>query len=220
MNRKQRRMGQRGQRRLAHSSQGAGLSSANRIAKLMSLALEHHRSGRLGQAEQCCQEILAIEPNQVDGLHLLGVVAHQTARNELAVELIGNALAMNDQVPVLHYNMALALRALGRTDDEIAHLRRAIDLRPDYLEALWTLGNIFRERGELDGAIACYRAALAARPDDAEARNNLGAVFMAQGKLAEAIDQFQQALAIKPDHAEAHYNLGSGCEIWVNRSRQ
>jgi Flp pilus assembly protein TadD len=61
---------------------------------------------------------------------------------------------------------------------------------------------------------------LAARPDDAEARNNLGAVFMAQGKLAEAIDQFQQALAIKPDHAEAHYNLGSGCEIWVNRSRQ
>jgi Flp pilus assembly protein TadD len=43
---------------------------------------------------------------------------------------------------------------------------------------------------------------------------------MAQGKLAEAIDQFQQALAIKPDHAEAHYNLGSGCEIWVNRSRQ
>src|ERR1041385_6414594 len=47
-------------------------------------------------------------------LHLLGVLAHQVGRNDLAVELIGKALKANDRVPEFHYNIGLAYGALGR----------------------------------------------------------------------------------------------------------
>ena len=222
MSRKQRQIGQQGQRRSARSVQGAAPSSASHVMRLKTLALKHHRSGRFGQAERYYRAILAIQPNDIDGMHLLGVIAHQTGRNELAVQLIGNALALNDKVPVLHYNIARALRVLDRTDDAIAHFRRAIDLKPDDLEALCTLGNIFQEQGELEKAVECYHAALAARPDCVEARIDLrirpdyaevhvslGNVLNTQGKLDEAVAHYRQALALSPDNAQAHNNLGN-----------
>jgi tetratricopeptide (TPR) repeat protein len=210
MNRKRRRIAAAQHRQSSSTRPRLEKSSAaDRVDTLMSLAVGHHQSGRLGPAEQCYREILAIEPSHVDGLHLLGILAHKTGRNELAADLIGKAIALNDQVPIFHSNIALALRSLGRKDDAIAHLRRAIALKPDFFDALWALGHILHQRGELDEAAARYRSVLALRPDHAEAHNNLGAVLADQGRLDEAVAQYRQALATKPDYSEAHYNLGN-----------
>ena len=42
-------------------------------------------------------------------MHLLGVVAHQIGRHEQAVDLTGKAIALNNQVPAFHNNIAVAL---------------------------------------------------------------------------------------------------------------
>ena len=57
-------------------------------------ALEHHQSGRLEEAEVLCRQILAQRPNHADAPHLLGVVAHQAGRSDLAVQLIREAIAL------------------------------------------------------------------------------------------------------------------------------
>jgi tetratricopeptide (TPR) repeat protein len=183
--------------------------SAGRIAELMPLAIGHHQSARLSEAERLYREILAMQPNHVDALHLLGVVANQTGRNELAVNLIGQAIALNDQVAVFHSNMAAAQRARGRKDEAIVHLRRAIALRPDHFDALWALAQSLQESGQLEEAAAAYHSVLAVRPEHAEAHNNLGAVLTDQGKLNEAAAHFQQAVVTNPNSAEAHFNLGN-----------
>jgi Flp pilus assembly protein TadD len=36
-----------------------------------------HQAGRLNEAEGLYRQILAVDPNHADGLHLLGVMAHQ-----------------------------------------------------------------------------------------------------------------------------------------------
>src|SRR5665811_1873097 len=58
------------------------------IAKAIQTALKHHQAGRLPQAEAIYRQILQAAPNHPDALHLLGVLAHQTENDGMAVELI------------------------------------------------------------------------------------------------------------------------------------
>jgi tetratricopeptide (TPR) repeat protein len=165
MNRKQRRNAAVQRRRSSSPRHLEKPASADRIAKLMLLARRHHQSARLSEAERVYREILAMQPNHVDALHLLGVVANQTGRNELAVDLLGRAIALNGQVAVLHRNMASALQSLGRKDEAVTHLRRAIALKPGYFDALWALAQTLHELGELKEAAATYHSVLAVRPE-------------------------------------------------------
>ncbi len=64
------------------------------IQQVLDLALEHHSAGRLNEAENVYRQILQSDPNQPDALHLLGVIAHQVGKNDIAVDLITKALAM------------------------------------------------------------------------------------------------------------------------------
>ena len=48
------------------------------IDQAMQIALEHHRAGRLAEAEAIYRQVLARCPDHADALHLLGVLAGQT----------------------------------------------------------------------------------------------------------------------------------------------
>ena len=58
------------------------------------LALEHHRAGRLAEAERQYREILAREPEHADSLHLLGVLALQAGDLGAALTLVERAAAL------------------------------------------------------------------------------------------------------------------------------
>ena len=180
-----------------------------RIADLLTLALRYHRSGQLAEAEVHYREILAIDPNHVQSLHLRGVVAHRTGRNNEAVDLIGKAIALNDRVPAFHNNIGLALREIGRGEDAVVHYTRAIDLKPDYAGAHYNLGNILKEQGKLDEAIAHYRQVLAVKPDYADALTNRGNTLRKLKRFEEALASYEQALAVQPNHAAALKNRGT-----------
>ena len=91
MNRKQRR-----------ASKGQNSSQPNSFLALQGMfneALAHHQAGRLPEAEQLYRQILALEPRHADSLHLLGVLAQQVGRHDIALELIGRAIATRGGVP-------------------------------------------------------------------------------------------------------------------------
>jgi hypothetical protein len=47
------------------------------IQQEMDLALEHYGSGRLLDTEGMCREILGVQPQNAESLHLPGVLAHR-----------------------------------------------------------------------------------------------------------------------------------------------
>ena len=47
------------------------------IPKLMQAGMDHHRSGRLRQAQVNYQQILGLQPGNLDAAHLLGLSLHQ-----------------------------------------------------------------------------------------------------------------------------------------------
>ena len=179
------------------------------ISEALAIALEHHQGGRLQAAEQIYRQILQVEPNHPDALHLLGVIASTVGKPEIAIDYMGRALQLKPDYAEAHANLGLAFNNQGNLDEAVASYRRALALKPDFAEVHNNLGNALKDKGHLDEAVACYRRALALKPDYAEAHNNLGNALKEQGKLDEAAACYRRALALKPDYADAHYNLGN-----------
>ena len=99
VNRKQRRMAAKlGEQAVPPVAPGATVGPSVRIAELLATAQRHHQAGQLAEAEAYYRKILAIDQNHFDSLHLLGVIAHQVGRSDLAVDLIGKAIALNDRI--------------------------------------------------------------------------------------------------------------------------
>ena len=93
--------------------------------------------------------------------------------------------------------------------DAVPCFSRALELKPDYAEAHYNLGNAMHALGMHDNAVACYGRALELAPNYAEAHNGLGTTLKDQGKLEDATRCYRRAVELKPDYAEAYYNLGN-----------
>ena len=178
------------------------------LQQALAAALQHHRAGRLNEAEQLYRRILQTAPDHADALHLLGVLTLQTGHDKEAVELIGKAIAQNSQMPAFHNNLGNALQVQGSFEEAVASYRRALALEPDNAQTHYNLGAALKEQGKLDEAAASFRRALALKPNYFEAHNKLGNALHEQGKLEEARASYKLALAHRPDYAEARYNLG------------
>jgi predicted O-linked N-acetylglucosamine transferase (SPINDLY family) len=199
----------RKQRRTARPGNGSPDSA---LQNLLNTALQHHQAGRLAEAESIYRQILALDPRHADSLHLLGVLAHQVGRPDVAAGLIGQAIAVRGDDSLYHNNLANALRDQGRPDEAMASYRCALELKPDFADALINLGVILKSQGNPDEATTCYQRALKLRPESAETHNNLANVLQAQGRFDDAVAGYRRAIALKPGYAEAHYNLGNAFE--------
>lgn len=179
------------------------------VANVTQLALQHHWAGRLSEAEAMYRQALGVDPNNVDALHLSGVLASQSGNFDLAVSLIRRAIKLNPRVPDFYGNLGIALHEAGKLDEAVASYQKALKLKPDYADAHYNLGNVFKDLGRLDEAASCYQHALAIKPAHVEACNNLGMVSRMSGRPGAAIEHLQRALALRPDYAIAQNNLGN-----------
>src|ERR1700739_963366 len=114
MDRKQRRAAAAAARRTGASP------SDPRGPRLFAAGLAHHQAGRLAQAETHYRETLALQPDYADALHLLGVIASQVGRHDVAVDLIGRAISQNQRSSLYYCNHGLALAGLRRLEGAIA----------------------------------------------------------------------------------------------------
>jgi tetratricopeptide (TPR) repeat protein len=102
----------------------------------------------------------------------------------------------------------IALAQGGRFPESETWFRQAVQLVPNYADALNNLANVLMFQDKFSEAIATYELAMRLLPDNPDLYNNLGHALMKQGKLEEAVSNCQQALRLRPDFPEAQNNLG------------
>ncbi|HIN30997.1 TPA: tetratricopeptide repeat protein, partial [Candidatus Poribacteria bacterium] len=154
------------------------------------------------------QQVLADNPRNADALHLLGVVAYQVGRHEIAVNLITHAIEIDPQQVEAYNNLGIVFKEQKKLEKSIQTYHKAIEINPDHAEAHYNLGNAYQEQGKSEKSIQAYHKAIKIQPDYAEVYNNLGIVFKEQGKSEKSIQAYHKAIEIKPNYAEVYNNLG------------
>jgi predicted O-linked N-acetylglucosamine transferase (SPINDLY family) len=179
------------------------------ISELLALGLQYHNTGHFAEAEQIYQQVLAVEPNQIDATHLLGVVALQTGNFEIAAGHIRRALDLKPDWAEAHGNLGAALHYQGKPHEALDWYLRAIELKPDFADAYANAGKALTDLGKLDDAAVWFQRALQVKPDHAAAYNNWAVLLQKQGKLDEAANCCRWAVQLQPNYADAHFNLGN-----------
>ncbi len=91
-------------------------------------------------------------------------------------------------------------------DSAIASWQKAVDLKPDYYEALKRLGLTYGRSGQTEKSIGYFARAAAIKPD-AELVNNLGYAYLSLGQTDKAIEALKHALELDPKYEKGLYNL-------------
>src|SRR6266545_4977195 len=172
------------------------------VPQKLDTAVQSHRAGRLSEAEAAYSEVLAVDPENIDALHFLGVIAYQRGEHGRAEELISRALSRNASNAPAYSNLGNALGAQGKLDAAIVCYQKALALKPDFAEAFCSLGNVLRNQDRLDEALDCLNKALALKPDFPEAYDYMGNTLIGLGRSQEAEESYRRALALRPDSAE------------------
>src|SRR5947209_2671851 len=96
----------------------------------IAIALSHHRAGRLPEAEAIYRQLLVQDPKCTDALDYFGVLAIQTRRLDLAIDLLRRAIGRDPSRPNPHCNLGECLRQCGRYEESMEEFLRAIALKP------------------------------------------------------------------------------------------
>src|SRR5262249_28078225 len=97
----------------------------------------------------------------------------------------------------------------GRALQGIDLVERAIDMQPDYVDAINNLGNIHLQSGDPVEAAAAYQRALELRPDHPEALRNLGLALRKLKRHGEASEMLERAVRQWPEKVENYYALAN-----------
>ena len=156
-------------------------------------------------------ELLATDPARAADRSLqyaYGLALVRSGRTAEAQPIFDRLLAEHADWPELNVLLGQAAAQEGDFDAAVEHLERAIELRPDVVEAQATLGNIYLRQGRLAEAGAALRAELAAHPADHRSRYVLATVLELDNQPQAALREVELVLAAEPDFADAGYLRG------------
>jgi tetratricopeptide (TPR) repeat protein len=183
--------------------------TAMNTKELLQAALQAHQGGRPQDAERLYRQVLTVDPRNPDALHLLGLLAFQLGKLDIARDLMSKSLQLAPNVPGFLSNYAEVLRCSGKPQDAAEMCRRAVTLDSGNADAWGNLGIALYDMGRKSEAIQCYERAIALRPGFRDALNNLGTVLKELKHYDAAIPVFRKCIAHHPTHFPAYNNLGN-----------
>jgi predicted O-linked N-acetylglucosamine transferase (SPINDLY family) len=201
---------------------------------LLGAGLEHHRAGRLSEAERLYRAVLARDPDHSQAVFLLGMLATASGRLDDAVEMLTRATALAPGQAACHAELGEAYRRRGDVSAAIDSLLKAVAIDPGPVGPVFTLGGLLHERGAASGALACFRHASELEPNlpgideriasaraavsragaESEAAFSAAALLAlarpaaVKGRLEDAAAMLERAVHLSPRLTVAHGNLG------------
>jgi tetratricopeptide (TPR) repeat protein len=141
------------------------------------------------------------------------VMAHEMARQGDTVGAIKNyreALALDPQLPGLHFELAEALHASAvpaEKEEAEAEYKASLAVSPFDEESDRRLGEIAAARNNQQEAYEYYSRAVQLQPNDAEANIDLAKTLVSMNQPEKAEALFERSIQLDPTIAVAHYRL-------------
>lgn len=194
--------------RLAKLPTSATLTAA--LAEVKSL------QGESGEAQRLAQEALKKDPDYRPAMVTLARDHFRNRRLDLALYTLRGILdGYGPENPPRDKNNAearllrgLIYRERNLRGPAIEELTRAVELRPDLVEARLQLATYMLEAGNAAGALPHLEAAARYDSKNVLVRLNLGDAYRLLDRPADARRELEWVLKAAPNRPEVHYNLG------------
>ncbi|MBI5494323.1 MAG: AgmX/PglI C-terminal domain-containing protein [Deltaproteobacteria bacterium] len=180
---------------------------AAKVADVMNIPPSPDRDAALALKVARSTSVLRLLGEAANALHGFGRPADRAA----AAALYRQAITQDGALPEAHLGLALALMTPGGQDanpDVEAPLRRALELRPNYHEAMTYLAFHLWRTNRNDEAMALEQRAVALKPEYALGNYALCVSLATHGNGDEAIALCRRAVALDPDNHEYRTQTG------------
>jgi predicted TPR repeat methyltransferase len=176
------------------------------------MGVVRHTQGRSDEAVALIREALERVPDHVTAWNNLGNVLLSASRIDEAVSAYEQSTKLAgdqpDSVNALN-NLGIVYRKQGRLDDAERACRRAIELRPDFAEAWYTLSSVLIAKGNVNEGLLANSRAIAVWPHHLQARDQVIRALLLLGERDQAAKLYREWLAEEPDNPLAQHHLAA-----------
>jgi len=194
--------------RVRNGEFAAALEELSRVER----RLPHHPDVRrlqarahlgLGQAEQAVallEEVLELDPQQLQLHTELASVLEKSGRHDEAVEQFSRALAIAPRDPGLLAELNRVFPTLNDLDAQIDLYTRLTQLLPNDMRIQMQLGGVWLRKGNAARAVLAFKRVVELDPVSPDARYQLGVAYERLGRVTDARKQFAEAVDLDPHH--------------------
>ena len=177
--------------------------------KTLALAARHHKEGRIDEAEQLYRQVLKSNPNNVDALRMLAMVAATAKRYDDAERLLRRAMTIAPDFLTAVVDLGRILKEQDRFEEAIDCFKRAIGINPNNPHTHYLLASTYSPAALNYKAVEEYKRTLELSPDHPGALLGLGNALKTIGRQTAAIKAYQDCIRVKPDNGEIYWSLAN-----------
>lgn len=135
--------------------------------------------------------------------HITGVAYFLKKEFGKAESFFDRALESESGSAEVYFFKGRCRHLLQDPDEAVTHLKRAVQIYPDYIDAWMKLGELHKETGKLNEALKCYGQCNRIDPRKAEVAMKIGGIYRDQGFLEKALEMFTIVLKMEPENISA-----------------
>ena len=198
------------------------LARANQVASDQSLPADA-RAQQTGVAAksaiEAAKRAVQESPANIANWNVQGFIYQSLIGAQGAAEF---AMRSYEKSQTLEPNSPFPWTELGRTkilqaqitkdqqflEDALAHLNKAIELKPDYAPAHYLIAMVLDQQGNQAQAIQKLEDTKLVAPNDIGLAFQLGVIYYRQEELTSARDEFERAKSLDLSYSNARYMLG------------
>ena len=175
-------------------------------------AMSQVQKGNLGEAEKIYRSILSDDPNNVDALRLLALLASRTGAIDQAINMLENCIKIAPDYALAWENLAKLYRQKDDPDSlqKAANcFGKATELRPDWAEGWAGLGTMQTRSSQHEEGIISYKKSIELKTNQPRVHLSLGHVYKTTGNQEECINSYKDAINYDENFGEAYWSLAN-----------
>ncbi|MEM6731377.1 MAG: tetratricopeptide repeat protein [Myxococcota bacterium] len=179
------------------------------------LGVIYHDMGQFSKAQKALEHSLQLNPAYTEAALNLAVLYNDLGKYAEAKEVYRQALQHSrgavdkldpyvaGKIANMHAEVADAYRSAGQLNRAIEEYRKAVDLRPMFVDIRTKLATALRDNGNTEDAAVECRRAIEDRSEYLPAHILLGVCYYSMGQHDQALEEWQFVLDRNPEDARA-----------------
>jgi predicted O-linked N-acetylglucosamine transferase (SPINDLY family) len=176
------------------------------INNLLEKGIFLHKKNSLDEAREIYKEIIELEKENFQAMHLLGVIFFQQKNYDQGIEFIEKSLQINNKNYSALNNLGNIFLELKKYPEAIEKYKKALNLNKNYTAAIYNLGNVYKAISKYKIALEYYYKAIISDPQFFDAYYDYAELLERTGRIEDALIYYSKLLELSPGYP---YLLGS-----------